>query len=86
MKIIVGLFSLFLLFSSLSALGQTPLVHSDERDRALDYGIGLGSAVAITISWSRNKSVLYAIIHGIFGGLYVIYFLIARKNESPGKS
>lgn len=41
-------------------------------------GIGLGSALAITISWSLNKSVLWAILHGIFSWLYVIYYLIVR--------
>lgn len=39
-------------------------------------GIGFGSALAITISWSLNKSVLWAIIHGIFSWLYVIYYLM----------
>jgi hypothetical protein len=41
-------------------------------------GITFGSALAITISWSLNKSVLWAIIHGIFSWLYVIYYLIMR--------
>jgi hypothetical protein len=41
-------------------------------------GITFGSALAITISWSLNKSVLWAIIHGIFSWLYVIYYLITR--------
>ena len=41
-------------------------------------GISLGSAIAVTISWSMYKSVLWAIIHGIFGWLYVIYFVITQ--------
>ena len=41
-------------------------------------GITFGSALAITISWSLNKSVLWAIIHGIFSWLYVLYYLIIR--------
>jgi len=41
-------------------------------------GITFGSALAITISWSLHKSVLWAIIHGIFSWLYVIYYLIMR--------
>jgi len=41
-------------------------------------GIGFGCAMAITISWSVNKSILWAILHGIFGWLYVIYFAIVR--------
>lgn len=39
-------------------------------------GISFGSALAITISWSLNKSVLWAIIHGVFSWCYVIYYLI----------
>ena len=41
-------------------------------------GIGLGSILAIVLSWSRNSSVLWAIIHALFGWLYVIYFVISR--------
>lgn len=41
-------------------------------------GIGLGAALAIAISWSINKSIIWAIIHGIFGWLYVLYFAIKR--------
>ncbi len=41
-------------------------------------GIGFGSALAITISWSLHKSILWAIIHGILGWLYVVYFALTR--------
>jgi hypothetical protein len=41
-------------------------------------GISFGSALAIAISWSVNQSVLWAIVHGIFGWLYVIYYMIVR--------
>ena len=41
-------------------------------------GISLGSAIAVSISWSMYKSVLWAIIHGFFGWLYVIYYVITR--------
>jgi hypothetical protein len=43
-------------------------------------GIGLGTIVAVVISWSRNKSILWAIIHGILGWLYVIYALIVKHK------
>ena len=42
------------------------------------YGIGFGSALAITISYSANHSILWAIIHGILSWLYVIYFVLFR--------
>jgi len=42
-------------------------------------GVGFGSALAITISWSVNKSLLWAIIHGALSWIYVIYFALTRK-------
>jgi hypothetical protein len=41
-------------------------------------GIGFGSALAIAISWSVNHSIVWAIIHGIFSWLYVIYYALTR--------
>ena len=42
------------------------------------YGVGFGSALAIAISYTNNHSILWAIIHGILGWLYVIYFALFR--------
>lgn len=44
--------------------------------QAIGGGIGLGSIIAVAISWSVNHSVLWAIIHGFLGWLYVFYYLI----------
>ena len=45
-------------------------------------GISLGTALAIVCSWERNKSILWALIAGIFSWFYVLYFAISRKpNE-----
>lgn len=41
-------------------------------------GISFGSALAIVISWSLHESILWAIIHGVFGWFYVIYYAITR--------
>jgi hypothetical protein len=41
-------------------------------------GSGFGSALAIAISWSANHSILWAIIHGIFSWLYVVYYALTR--------
>jgi len=46
---------------------------------AAKAGIGFGSALAITISWSVNKSILWAIIHGFLSWIYVIHY--ALKNQ-----
>ena len=43
-------------------------------------GIGFGSALAITISWSIWHSVLWAVIHGVFSWGYVIYFLLTQAS------
>lgn len=41
-------------------------------------GITFGTALAIAISYSANKSILWAIIHGLFSWLYVIYFALFK--------
>lgn len=41
-------------------------------------GIGLGSVIAVVTSWDRNKSILWAILHGILSWFYVIYFAFTR--------
>lgn len=40
--------------------------------------IGLGSILAIVLSWTRNESILWAIIHACLGWLYVIYYAFTR--------
>ena len=37
-------------------------------------GLSMGSALAMIVSWSVNKSILWCILHGIFGWFYVLYF------------
>jgi len=46
------------------------------RHEATRAGIGFGSALAIAMSWSANKSILWAIIHGVLSWLYVVYYAI----------
>ena len=41
-------------------------------------GISLGSAIAVTISWSLHKSLLWVIIHGLLSWFYVIYYALTR--------
>ncbi len=48
------------------------------RDSAIKSGIGFGSALAIAISYTTHQSVLWAIIHGLFGWFYVLYFVLTR--------
>ncbi len=53
---------------------------SEVRNQAARAGIGLGSAIAVTVSWSLHKSLVWAIIHGFFGWLYVIYYALTRPG------
>lgn len=43
---------------------------------ATSSGISLGSAIAVAISWTSYKSIWWAILHGILGWVYVIYYAI----------
>ncbi|WP_205601710.1 hypothetical protein [Sphingobacterium sp. xlx-130] len=43
-------------------------------------GVGLGSIIAVVTSWDRNKSIMWAILHGIFGWFYVVYFAFTRDS------
>ncbi len=47
-------------------------------------GIGLGSVIAVAISWSQHESILWAIIQGILSWLYVIYFALTRPGGLAG--
>lgn len=46
------------------------------REKSASAGIGFGCALAITISWTTWNSIGWAIIHGLFGWIYVIYYAI----------
>jgi hypothetical protein len=41
-------------------------------------GISFGSALAITISWSKRHSILWAMIHGVCSWFYVLYYAVTR--------
>ena len=42
------------------------------------HGISFGSALAMVLSYTKWHSILWAIIHGIFGWFYVIYFALTK--------
>lgn len=50
-----------------------------ERGRMNDSvksGISFGCALAMVISYTNWHSIFWAIIHGLLGWIYVIYFII----------
>jgi hypothetical protein len=51
---------------------------SSTRVEVTKAGVSFGSALAITISWSLHKSILWAIVHGVFSWFYVIYYAMKR--------
>jgi hypothetical protein len=52
--------------------------YMDVKEKSTNYSVTLGSALAIAISWSINKSILWAILHGLLGWIYVIYYAVNR--------
>ena len=43
---------------------------------AAKAGISFGSCLAMIISYTAWKSILWAIFHGILGWIYVVYYVI----------
>jgi hypothetical protein len=60
-------------------MGEGRDMMADQRLRSGEVvrtGISFGSALAIAISWSLNKSILWAILHGLLSWFYVIYYVL----------
>ena len=41
-------------------------------------GISLGSCIAAVFSYNANHSILWAIIHAVFGWFYVAYYVLKQ--------
>lgn len=41
-------------------------------------GFSLGTVIAVALSWSANKSILWAIIHGFLSWFYIIYYIFFK--------
>jgi hypothetical protein len=74
------IFLLLMIFASFDGFSQQ-IEMSSIKNTAISGGIGLGSVLAVVVSWERNRSVLFAFLHGIFSWLYVLYFVLTRKPE-----
>jgi len=44
----------------------------------IKYGIGYGAVVAMILSYTANKSILWMLIHGWLSWLYVVYFALFK--------
>ncbi|MCA0363973.1 MAG: hypothetical protein LCH67_08005 [Bacteroidetes bacterium] len=67
------------LFSTFSVFAQS--TESSNSPVYVYQGFGLGTSIAVAISWSRNKSIFFAILHGIFSWFYVAYYYFNREKE-----
>jgi hypothetical protein len=45
----------------------------------ISQGITLGNVLAIVISWSLNKSILWACLHGCCSWFYIIYYATSLR-------
>jgi hypothetical protein len=50
--------------------------HDSRSKEVVKKGISFGACLAMVISFTMWKSVLWAIIHGLLGWIYVVYYLI----------
>jgi len=48
--------------------------------QAVKTGISLGTVIAAILSWDRNKSFVWIIVHGVLSWFYVIYFIFTDKQ------
>jgi hypothetical protein len=64
--------------AAMALLAQVP---AQIQTQTVTYGVGLGSVIAVVCSWQRNRSILWAILAGIFSWFYVVYFAATRKPD-----
>jgi hypothetical protein len=57
-------------------MGVTLMASNMKSGEAIKAGVSFGSALAMVISWSANKSLLWVIVHGLLSWLYVIYYAV----------
>ena len=51
----------------------------ETRTEIVKTGITFGTALAMAISFNVNRSVLWAILHGLLSWIYVIYYVLVRS-------
>lgn len=44
----------------------------------LSLGYAMGMSLAVVLSWSRNASILWCMLHGLCSWVYVVYFAMTR--------
>ena len=51
-----------------------PMPRNKRISIVIQHGASFGAALAMVISFNLNHSILWAIVHGIFSWLYVLYY------------
>ena len=46
------------------------------KTESASYGVTFGSALAIVVSYEANHSIPWAIVDGVLGWFYILYFLL----------
>ena len=49
-------------------------------EKTVKSGVSFGSALAMVISYTAWESIVWAIIHGLLGWIYVIYYILKYKG------
>lgn len=50
-----------------------------KKGRTSAAGLGLGNVIAVILSYLKWHSILWAILHGILGWIYIIYYVIKYR-------
>lgn len=50
---------------------------SDRKGTAASAGIGMGTALAMTMSWGLHHSIGLAIVHGVLNWIYVAIWVLS---------
>ncbi|HZL29275.1 MAG TPA: hypothetical protein VFC39_22305 [Acidobacteriaceae bacterium] len=59
-------------------LEATAQESASDRRHGIGLAYALGMAIAVTLSWARNASLSWCILHGFLSWVYVIYFAATR--------
>jgi len=51
-----------------------------EGKEVVSTGMQFGAVLAIVMSWTANQSVLWVLLHGLLGWIYVVYYLVFREG------
>lgn len=46
------------------------------RKQVVYHGLSMGAALAMILSFTKNGSILWAIVHGLLSWIYVIYYAL----------